>query len=436
VGIETPNLILGGDKKKALSWLGFARQKLQQLKIIQSQSRIMDGIQGIKGIQGVRGVHGVSAIINKMYKPVWGTKVLIKSFDGHDYINIYVAQGEFCITSFKRQYPVEDRDYVNRWMNTDATSPDDPGWLSVNQVLFEATDVQGKKINSGKVSANHQLRRYIWDFGEGAWSGSEGSSVGKQDAATTTHEYSTIGNFNTTLHAWDVPEDSPNIGQFPTFSGDIRAYFKATPTILPGGFPAPRYYSNAAAWAAWDALPWALFDVVPNTESGIVSANYSVKIHPEQGGDDYYMYSAVRLERDINFSQAKTGKIIIIPNGTAVASTNLLGSLGWEFPGRYGAIKNIATGEVLGRSGSASFANKQPYADWSNMPREDIVVEYGDADGWTMLKDPKDFGGTADRTRHGWEMSARGFSLAQDGIYYKSYTCRAKKSGGKVEVIA
>jgi hypothetical protein len=179
-----------------------------------------------------------------------------------------------------------------------------------------------------------------------------------------------------------------------------------------------------------------LFDVVPNTESGTVSANYGVKIHPESGGDDYYLYSGIKLERDINFSQAETGKIIIIPNGVAVAATNSLAAFGWEFPGRYGNIKNMATGEVLGTSGHSDFGNQQPYGDWSNMPRDDIVVEYGDAEGWTMLKDPAAFGGSADRTAHGWSMTARGFGLADDGIYYKSYTCRAKKSGGKVEVRA
>ena len=63
MGIETPKLILGGDKQKALGWIGFAKNKLRQLKAIQEQ-----------GLTGVSGVLGVRAIINQMYRPINGTK--------------------------------------------------------------------------------------------------------------------------------------------------------------------------------------------------------------------------------------------------------------------------------------------------------------------------------------------------------------------------
>ncbi len=429
MGIETPKLILGGDKQKALGWLGFARQKLAQLKAIQEQ-----------GITGVQGVLGVRAIVNKMYHPINGTKILLKSFDGHDFINIFVAQGVLCETSLKWQYPVEDRDFVNRWMNTDPTSPDPPGYLDINEVLFEATDIQGKKINSGKVLASQQLRRYMWDYGEGAWGGYSGFNLGITNGATSTHEYASLGEHTPKLHAWDVPEDNTGLGEFPTFSGDIRIYFKAN---NPPDTVFPAFETNAAAWADLDSKPWVLIDTVPNTEIGSQFCEYKVTM---KAGffigaphnitvPDHYLYSATKIERDINFSQGETGKIIIIPNGLASAPTNLLSAAGWEFPGRYGRIKNLSTGEIIGRSGQAQSGNRQPYGDWSNMAREDITVEYGDEQDYAILKDPADFGGTFTNATGGWRMEARGHSLVDDGIYYKSYTCRAKKAGAAVSVV-
>jgi hypothetical protein len=79
--------------------------------------------------------------------------------------------------------------------------------------------------------------------------------------------------------------------------------------------------------------------------------------------------------------------------------------------------------------------NRQPYGDWSNTEREDIVVEYKDKEDYAILKDPIAYGGTFDDRAHGWSMQARGFNLVDDGIYYKSYTCRTRKSGGVVTVV-
>jgi hypothetical protein len=242
------------------------------------------------------------------------------------------------------------------------------------------------------------------------------------------------------LHAWDIKEGT-GLDEFPTFSGDMRIYWKAQPTP---SFPDWEYYeTNAAAHAAWEALPWTLIDTVPNTESGTQTCGFVVGAH---GGwyqpaphditiPDHYRYAGTKIERDLNFSQAEEGKIIIIPNGVAVASTHLLSALGYDYPGRHGAIFNKATGEQIGRSGVSDFGNRQPYGDWSNIAREDIVVEYRDETGYTMLKDPIAYGGTFDDRGHGWSMQPRGSNLIDDGIYYKSYTCRAKKSGGVVTVI-
>jgi hypothetical protein len=267
--------------------------------------------------------------------------------------------------------------------------------------------------------------------------------LGKTGGATGSHEYSELGEHTTTLHAWDVPEGNTGLGEFPTFSGDIRRYIKQTESATEDNDWLV-FETNAEAWASFASQPWVLFDTVPNTESGIQSCGYNVRMRPgftigvapgpfiER--PDHYWYQAIKIERDINLSQAETGKIIIIPNGVAVAFTHLLSALGYDFPARYGGIFNKSTGEQIGSSGHSDFANKQPYGDWSDMAREDIVVEYKDAENWAVLKDPADYGGTFNNQTHGWSMEARGFSLADDGIYYKSYTCRKKRSGGTVIV--
>ncbi len=421
MGIETPKIILGGDLKKAHGWLGFARQKLNLQKAIQGHTRIMDGLQGLKGLQGVRGVHGNSAVVNKMYKPVMGTKVLIKSFDGIDYINIYVNKGVLCQTSFTRTYYLEDDEDVARWTNT----------------LWDETEVAFETRDKHKDADPQTPRRWVWEYGDGAFGGGAGVGLGLNTLRN--HHYAEVGEKTVRGIAFDLKDQESGLEEFPTLSGEIKVYHKQTPApLITNGWL--NYSTNAAAWAAWNALPWILTTTKSGTDSGNVNAGFQCSVSPgffiAPSGPtipDYYRYAGTKVERTILLTQAEAGGAVLFPNGFANPTSTDLVALGWNHPGRYGVIKNKTTGEQLG---TFRIGGNQPYANWTNLSKEeDINVEYTDEEGWGILQDPVIKPGPPRATGTiGWTMEVRGSLAFDDGLYYKTYTCLAKASK-KVKVV-
>lgn len=277
MGVETPKIILGGDKTKAYGWLGFARQKLSLHKFIQAQARIMDGLQGLKGVQGVNGVHGNSAIINRMYKPIKGTKVLIKSHDGHDYIKIHVEGGVGCSVAIKAE---------------------DLGGLEV-KLTIKYIPRTGDTLPRGWASV------IKWGDGEEYF---QTGLAGQERFRTKTYE--SAGDYTVTVKAWNVKLlDS---GLSPTSPMTASGYVKHGDEV---------FTNEADAWANMMAKPWALVNAATKDFAGISIGNRSRCAYFVTGrAFPSYEYAAERAVLDIDLSEQKNkvkliGIVSVISSG-------------------------------------------------------------------------------------------------------------------------
>jgi hypothetical protein len=264
MGIETPKLILGGDKQKALGWLGFARNKLRQLKAIQEQ-----------GITGVSGVLGVSAIINQMYRPINGTKILLKSFDGHDYINIFVEQVGGCILK------VSSQDLGGNEVR-----------LTTNYTFAGSTDDRGWGLHVQWGDGNESL----------GFTTQLGADI------NMTHEYASGGEKNISIKAWNLK---------PLKSG-LAASAPSTATGYIKTLPYDGAQSDTPSrHAATLASPWAEIDL-------------STRPYPSSDiGLDRCYYTSRNLKQTV--AHWEFGKTIVNVDLTGESLGKMFGFLRWNF---------------------------------------------------------------------------------------------------------
>lgn len=166
-------IIQGDDKRKAKTWLEFAKSKLRQVKAFSP----------------------VNAAINRTYKPVSDIFIHIKSINGIDTIRIVTKGGKYmCDFETVERYPIPHSDFEI------ACPVRPPGGQSYTTLGFLS------RTNDTNVGADWDV--YAWDFGDG----------NVDTGVFVSHEYEEPGEYTVSLtvskdiSTYNAPSGDPGSG--------------------------------------------------------------------------------------------------------------------------------------------------------------------------------------------------------------------------------